>query len=609
MKKITKTIIALSVLAGLASCNKEQPIAPVTPEGNDGMIALTLTAGQENAETRAAIDSKDSKIIDWSAKDSISIFDGDNVNSKFTLKDEDAGKSSGKFSGLVTKTSESGYTALYPYQSGAKYNGTKISGVVLKSAQTATVGSFDPEAALMYAQSTTADGALEFKNIVGYVKFTTDFECRKITLISDNSTDVLAGTADITPGDNPKVSVTSGSASQVSLSPASGTISAGTYYIAIMPGKLQYGFRMIFTMTDGTEKYGLGTNTLEIKRSGVKNLGTISNGDLMDIDYKDLSESESANCYFIKEAGYYKFKAYKGNTYKRYDAAKTGTSVGTVASVDVLWESFGTGAAISAGELISYVSYNDGYVRFFTPVSFAKGNAVIAAKDAQGTILWSWHIWCSDEEWQLQSYNSLKVMMDRNLGATTATEGYAGSLGLFYQWGRKDPFVGASDVTSYSVAASTGKWTTDSKSVADYATKNPMTFYTGSDNYMPNGSWSSTKTVNDPCPAGYRVPDKDVWSTNSPEITVSAGTNGMDFGNVFATGETFWYPASGVLDYASGHGNMYGIGDYGYYWSVDPDEYDDSRSSSLSFVSYADNSARVDSGCRANGYSVRCQHE
>ena len=41
-------------------------------------------------------------------------------------------------------------------------------------------------------------------------------------------------------------------------------------------------------------------------------------------------------------------------------------------------------------------------------------------------------------------------MMDRNLGATSATPGNVGSLGLLYQWGRKDPFLGSSSDFSYT---------------------------------------------------------------------------------------------------------------------------------------------------------------
>ena len=46
--------------------------------------------------------------------------------------------------------------------------------------------------------------------------------------------------------------------------------------------------------------------------------------------------------------------------------------------------------------------------------------------------------------------------MDRNLGATSAALGDVGALGLLYQWGRKDPFLGSLSITESEVAASTG---------------------------------------------------------------------------------------------------------------------------------------------------------
>ncbi len=151
--------------------------------------------------------------------------------------------------------------------------------------------------------------------------------------------------------------------------------------------------------------------------------------------YTDLSASGTANCYLVQNAGDYKFKAVQGNT--------DGT-VGNVKSVEVLWESFGTTTMPNVGDLIDTVSYRDGYIRFSTPDTFAEGNAVIAAKNSKGVILWSWHIWCATEGWNEQVYyNGAGTMMDRNLGATSAAAGEVGSLGLFYQWGRKDPSLGA----------------------------------------------------------------------------------------------------------------------------------------------------------------------
>ena len=91
---------------------------------------------------------------------------------------------------------------------------------------------------------------------------------------------------------------------------------------------------------------------------------------------KDLGSSETANCYVVTSAGNYKFKTVKGNST---------TSVGTVASAEVLWE--------TASGMIDKIGVSGNYITFATASSFKSGNALVAAKDASGKILWSWHIW------------------------------------------------------------------------------------------------------------------------------------------------------------------------------------------------------------------------
>ena len=48
--------------------------------------------------------------------------------------------------------------------------------------------------------------------------------------------------------------------------------------------------------------------------------------------------------------------------------------------------------------------------------------------------------------------------MDRNMGAISASPGNIGALGLLYQWGRKDPFLGSSSTGGYVVTNSTISW-------------------------------------------------------------------------------------------------------------------------------------------------------
>ena len=221
-------------------------------------------------------------------------------------------------------------------------------------------------------------------------------------------------------------------------------------------------------------------------------------------DYTNLSTDGTANCYIVSEAGSYKFKAVQGNL----DA-----TVGNVKTVEILWESFGTDVTPNVGDLVADASYKDGYIRFSTSDVFKEGNAVIAAKNSAGTILWSWHLWFTDQP-EIHFYSKeAGFMMDRNLGATSAEPGEVGALGLLYQHGRKDPFLGSSSISKSVDAASTGNWSNVSVSenlgsgMIDLMEKNPTTLYYNDWNEWARYLWQSDKTSSDPCPVGWRVPD------------------------------------------------------------------------------------------------------
>ena len=286
--------------------------------------------------------------------------------------------------------------------------------------------------------------------------------------------------------------------------------------------------------------------------------------------YTDLSAEGTANCYFIQGAGNYKFKAVMGNS---------DYSVGNVKKTEVLWETFGTDVMPNVGDLIAETGYQNGYVYFTTAEEFKNGNASIAVRNSKDVILWSWHIWCSEEGWNDHVYaNNAGTMMDRNLGATSATPGDIGAFGLLYQWGRKDPFLGSASMFSFVKAASTGTWSSvQGPKTYFYAESNPMTFvkmtssgFSGVDWCSIDDSqyrWMEVKTPYDPCPVGYRVPNDGFWTIAKGEAQW-ADTATWDSTNkgqkwIFADGATIaWYPAAGYLnDYNSGYIR-------GEYWSV-----------------------------------------
>lgn len=348
---------------------------------------------------------------------------------------------------------------------------------------------------------------------------------------------------------------------------------------------------------DGTIRFNAGKNTsgniretlisMDYKSAESRSVRVRQSTDLS--EYTDLSADGTANCYIVSSPGTYMIPAIKGNS----------NEIIEFSSAEVIWESFGTSQVPQKGDLIKSISSAGTHILF--SATSAKGNAVIAAKDNDGNILWSWHIWMTDRP-EEQSYNNgAGTVLDRNLGATSSEPGNIGTYGLFYQWGRKDPFLGSAVLYSvqYQKAGSTITWPVPEESTATtgtigYTIAHPTTFIstasTGKDWYYSKGNpensrWMPEKTIYDPCPPGYRVPDggeDGIWATaleTSPEYredTSSFDNDGKGFnfgssGNMSKklSGQTSvcWYPSAGYLNTK---GSLYNIGYAGYYWSCTP---------------------------------------
>lgn len=297
----------------------------------------------------------------------------------------------------------------------------------------------------------------------------------------------------------------------------------------------------------------------------------------------DLSEVQTANSYVVSKSGFYKFRATtrgngvtglfvvqeEGSYYRSFDATM-GAGISGIDKIDLLWwqgdlstgsdyKTFTNGspssdevAAKCPVTILDNGKLEDGFATFYVKVDKTTyGNVGLAAYDANGTILWSWHIWIQPEVKvvRLGDY----TVMDRNLGATYApadknydSKYFYANIGLYYQWGRKDPFFPPSgknntdNSTDVWFKKENGVWTKQtfnnvtSKSTIKESAQHPLDYYSSNNTLwqtsysnlkeQPNDLWgyvgsagsigeSFAKTMYDPCPPGYRVMQHDVFQS------------------------------------------------------------------------------------------------
>lgn len=276
--------------------------------------------------------------------------------------------------------------------------------------------------------------------------------------------------------------------------------------------------------------------------------------------------------------------------------------------------------------LLSDVRLEEGRVHF--TAGEGQGNALIAVRDADGRILWSWHIWVTDYDPSSQApkLNGLS-WMTRNLGALSDDYDETGSAkGFVYQWGRKDPFpsgAGWNDLNDITVYDASGTAATDlfaneqvtASNNLQNAVEHPTTFYYGTrigDDYYDwltadgtaknNRLWETAadggKTLFDPCPPGWRVPRNGSWKgVNEANFIYDEAA----FGRRHAL--LGYYPAAGNRGAASGTWSF--VGGQASYWTSTATQ--EQYSYILNFLAAYLNPQS--SSNRAAGCSVRCVSE
>ena len=292
---------------------------------------------------------------------------------------------------------------------------------------------------------------------------------------------------------------------------------------------------------------------------------------------------------------------------------------------------------------ISHDASGNAFLDFEVKASdIQSGNAVVAVKKGS-TIVWSWHLWFAPQDalstiavtnfqgktynftketlgwkptlWSSSTYSSaraVKVKVEQTV-ANGGTKQYSvftitqnpGSVKegatTFYQFGRKDAFPGVDDLAPNSSFIEDAG---NNMSIQN-GIQNPGSFYTYGNSWYftpPAGYsyynlWSAdntvtghndnpvVKTVYDPCPVGFKMPDSNAFtgftttgqnSGTQSELNVDGTDNRQTYKSNF--GHNFWtsssktatinFPASGYR--GSEGGSLGSVGDSGYYWSAVP---------------------------------------
>jgi hypothetical protein len=569
MKKVL--ILAALAAAALAVSCQNKEIVDNPQDVQHDYITVTFELPAPEPATKIAIDETDGKVT-WVPGDKIKIH-GEKVAEMQTIELTDSDISADGRVATITFDKASmapygvhDYYALYPAEAAGQF---------LSSSSTYHYCEFtDTNKPLMAAYLNGT--SFVFRNLCAVISFKITESFDSYVFSGNNDETVGYGqfaikrTADdtYTKARNNPMSTITGSVVSDGVTPNLICIPEGADFTQ--------GFAIRFKSGGTIVKEAKTTNPLTLERRRILPLGDITSKLVAYVPEAhhtaitgatDLGASETANCYVITAPGSYKIPVVKGNSNE---------SAGVRAKTKLVWETYNNAEDVTRNSVIAAVDWDDddNYVYFKTPASLLPGNALIAAVDADDNILWSWHIWIPSSSIEdLGDYKvSTKYYMDRNLGALVPTQASGAaapeSFGMLYQWGRKDPFVGARSLSSGSKAKVAGeeRGVTDDTSfdlAASYA--HPNTFAknnawrTGDLEWNPDGN----KSIDDPCPAGYKVPEYNAADALWQKVTVDP-----NFDASLSEGwwklSSFVFPMSG---YCESGGDISHPGDRSKVWT------------------------------------------
>jgi len=180
-----------------------------------------------------------------------------------------------------------------------------------------------------------------------------------------------------------------------------------------------------------------------------------------------------------------------------------------------------------------------------------------------------------------------RIWMDRNLGATRVPTSASDAQGYgdLYQWGREK------DGHQLRTSSTTGnKATSDVAGNALFITNPSNTIYSDWRTPQNDNLWQGVNGINNPCPAGFRIPTKEEWEA---EILTWSSRNAT---GAFAS--PLKLPPAGKRQY---DGVLSTDNVSAYYWTSNISQ---TQVFSMNFTSSG--AYTTNAYPRVNGYSCRC---